>query len=176
MWEKRVGHGLPTHVRRVLSLYQLLEPSRDTLIRRFTPGGILAMAQIQELWTEHIDRVGMVTSALCFIHCVAAPVVLSLSAVSSHFIPSEEHTHRLRAVFVTIVGTVAIGLGYRRHRRQRVLGAAALGLALICSGAYFGDLLPSHGSEVAVTLAGSCCMIFAHRVNHTFCKDCKRCP
>jgi hypothetical protein len=45
------------------------------------------MAQIQELWTEHIDRVGMLTSTFCFIHCVAAPVVLSLSAVSSHFIP-----------------------------------------------------------------------------------------
>jgi hypothetical protein len=152
------------------------QKSRDTLIRRFTPGGILAMAQIQELWTEHIDRIGVVTSALCFIHCVATPVALSLSAVSSHFIPSEEHTHRLLAVFVTIVGTAAIGFGYRRRKRKRVLGAASLGLSLICSGAYFGDLLPSHRSEVAVTLAGSCCMIFAHRVNHTFCKDCKRCP
>jgi MerC mercury resistance protein len=134
------------------------------------------MAHIQELWAEHIDRIGMITSGLCFIHCIAAPVILSLSAVSSHFIPSEEHTHRLLAVFVTIVGTAAIGFGYRRHKRKRVLGAASLGLALICSGAYFGDLLPSHGSEVAVTLAGSCCMIFAHRVNHTFCKNCKRCP
>ena len=44
------------------------------------------MAQIQELWAEHIDRIGMVTSALCFVHCSAAPVILSLSAVSSHFI------------------------------------------------------------------------------------------
>jgi peptidoglycan/LPS O-acetylase OafA/YrhL len=134
------------------------------------------MAQIQELWAEHIDRIGMATSALCFIHCIAAPVVLSLSAVSSHFIPSEEHTHRLLAVFVTIVGAAAIGFGYRRHKRKRVLVGAFLGLALICSGAYFGDLLPSHGSEVAVTLAGSGCMIFAHCMNHTFCKNCKKCP
>ena len=108
------------------------------------------MAQIQELWTEYTDRIGVVTSALCFIHCVAAPVVLSLSVVSSHFIPSEERTHRLLAVFVTIVGTAAIGFGYKRHKRKRV---------------------PSHASEVVVTLAGSCCMIFAHRVNHTFCKE-----
>lgn len=133
------------------------------------------MSQIQELWAEHSDRAGMATSALCFVHCVAAPVVLSLSAVSSHFIPSEEHTHRLLAVFVTILGAAAIGLGYRRHRRKRVLGATLFGLVLICSSAYFGDLLPSHRSEVLVTLAGSICMIIAHRMNHTFCKNCKKC-
>lgn len=133
------------------------------------------MPQIQELCAEHIDRVGVATSALCFVHCVAAPVVLSFSAVSSHCIPSEEHTHRLLAVFVTFIGATAIGFGYRRHKRKRVLGAAVLGVMLICFGAYFGDSLPSHGNEVFVTLAGSCCMIFAHRMNHTFCRNCKRC-
>jgi peptidoglycan/LPS O-acetylase OafA/YrhL len=133
------------------------------------------MAQIQELWVEHLDRAGMVASAICFIHCVATPVLLSLAAVSSHFVPSEEHTHRVLAVFVTIIGAAAIGFGYRRHQRKRVLGAALLGLVLICCGAYFGDSLPSHRSEVAVTLAGSCCMIFAHRMNHTFCRNCKKC-
>jgi len=80
------------------------------------------MAQIQELWAEHIDRIVMITWALCFIYCVAAPVVLSFSAVSSHFIPSEEHTRRLLAVFVTVVGVAAIGFGYRRHQRKRVPG------------------------------------------------------
>ncbi len=133
------------------------------------------MAQIRELYAEHLDRVGIVTSGLCFVHCIATPVVLSLSAVSSHFLPSEEHTHRVLAVFVTIVGALAIGSGYRTHRSKRVLAAVLLGLLLICSGAYFGDLLPSHASEVAVTLAGSCCMIFAHRMNHTFCRNCKKC-
>ncbi len=131
--------------------------------------------QIQELWAEHLDRVGIATSALCFVHCVATPVILPLSAVSSHFLPSEEHTHRLLAVFVTIIGAAAIGFGYRKHRKKRVLGATFLGLVLICSGAYFGDLLPSHGSEVAITLAGSLCMISAHRMNHTFCRSCKKC-
>jgi len=134
------------------------------------------VAQIQELCAEYFDRAGVVASVLCFIHCVATPVLLSLSAVSAHFLPSEEHTHRLLAVLVTIIGTAAIGFGYRRHKRKRVLVAAMLGVMLICFGAYFGDRIPSHGIEVGVTLAGSCCMIFAHRMNHTFCRKCKRCP
>lgn len=133
------------------------------------------MAQIREMCAQHMDRVGVVASALCFVHCVATPVVLSLSAVSSHFLPTEEHTHRVLAVFVTIVGVIAIGFGYQRHRRKRVLAGAFLGLLLIFFGAYFGDLLPSHACEVAVTLAGSCCLIFAHRFNHTFCRNCKKC-
>jgi ABC-type methionine transport system permease subunit len=133
------------------------------------------MAQIQLLWTAHLDRAGMVASALCFVHCIAAPVFLSLSAVFFHFMPSEEHTHRVLAVFVTSVGAAAIGFGYPRHKKRRVLAVALLGLVLICCGAYFGDLLPSHRSEVAVTLVGSICMIFAHYMNHTFCRNCKTC-
>ncbi len=126
-------------------------------------------------WTERADRLGMIASAACFIHCLATPVILSLLTVYAHFVPSEEHTHRVLAVIVTILGALALALGYRRHRRISVFWFAALGLTFIFSGAFFGDLLPSHGYEVAITLAGSCFMIHAHRLNHTFCRKCKSC-
>ncbi len=122
------------------------------------------------------DRLGMIASAVCFVHCIATPVILSLSAVYAHFLPTEEHTHRVLAVAVTVIGAVALGTGFRKHRRKSVLGLMAVGLTLIFSGAYFGDRLPSHWNEVAITLAGSCCMIFAHRLNHTFCGHCQTCP
>ena len=86
-------------LRRASSHCQLPAQLQYPLIRCSMQRGVLVMAHIQELWAEHIDRIGVVTSALCFIHCVAAPVVLSLSADSSHFFPSEEHTHRLLTVF-----------------------------------------------------------------------------
>ena len=125
--------------------------------------------------TARLDRAGIYASALCFVHCLATPVVLSLSAVSAHFLPTEEHTHRTLAVIVTLLGAAALGNGYRRHKQRSILVLMAVGLALIFSGAYFGDLLPNHWCEVAITLAGSLCMIFAHRLNHTFCKRCVRC-
>jgi len=124
---------------------------------------------------SNLDRAGVYASALCFVHCLATPVLLSLSAVSAHFLPSEEHTHRAMAVLVTLLGAVALLTGYRRHRRRTILVLIASGLALIFAGAWFGDLLPSHWTEVAITLAGSCCMIAAHRLNHTFCQRCVRC-
>jgi hypothetical protein len=48
-------------------------------------------------------------------------------------------------------------------------------LCLIFAGAYFGNRLPSHLAEMAVTMAGSCCMIAGHFLNHTFCRNCERC-
>jgi hypothetical protein len=46
------------------------------------------------------------------------------------------------------------------------------GLACIAGAAWYGDRLPSHSYEVAITLFGSAMMIAAHRLNHTFCKSC----
>ena len=79
------------------------------------------------------------------------------------------------AVLITLLGALALGFGYRKHRRKSVLELMASGFTLIFAGAFFGDRLPSHGYEVAITLAGSCCMISAHRLNHTFCRSCKSC-
>ena len=126
-------------------------------------------------WTQSADRLGVFASAACFVHCLITPVLLSLSAVYAHFLPLEEHTHRLLAVVITLIGAVALGVGYRKHKQWSVLGLMAVGLVLIFTGAYVGDRLPSHWYEVAITLAGSCCMICAHRLNHTFCGRCDIC-
>ena len=121
------------------------------------------------------DRVGIVVSAACFVHCILTPIVLSVSAVSAHYLPSEERVHRTLAVSVAVIGGFAIITGYRKHRRSRVLLLISCGLLLIFGGAYWGDRLPSHSSEVIVTMMGSCLMISAHLINHTFCKNCDCC-
>lgn len=118
------------------------------------------------------DQIGIWASALCMIHCILTPVVLSISAVSAHFLPSEERTHRILAVLIALVGTIALLKGYRKHRKIRVPSFMAIGLVCIFSGAWWGDRLPSHIAEVAITLIGSAFMIAAHFANHTFCRGC----
>ena len=118
------------------------------------------------------DQIGVWTSTACVIHCLLTPVVLSISAVSAHFIPSEEKTHRTLAVAIAALGAIALIRGFRRHRSLRVLLLMAVGLAFIFGVAYWGDRLPSHAAEVFVTMIGSGFMIAAHRTNHTFCRDC----
>jgi MerC mercury resistance protein len=121
------------------------------------------------------DNLGIWASALCVVHCIVTPVLISVSAVFAHFIPGEEKTHRTLAVGIAALGAIALVKGFRTHRRRRILGLMALGLGFIFAGAFYGDRLPSHGYEVAVTMTGSALMICAHRMNHTFCNDCRRC-
>ena len=119
-----------------------------------------------------IDQIGMWTSGLCIVHCLLTPVLLSMSAVFAHFLPSEEWVHRLLAVFIALVGAIALVRGFRRHRRRRVICLMAGGLACIFLAAFQGDRFHSHVAEIGVTFLGSLLMISAHRLNHTFCKDC----
>lgn len=118
------------------------------------------------------DRLGIWTSALCLVHCLLTPVLLSLSAVMAHLLPAEESTHRTLAVLVALFGTCALVSGFRRHRRVAVILLMLGGLACIAGAAWCGDRLPSHADEVAITLCGSAMMIGAHRLNHTFCRSC----
>jgi uncharacterized membrane protein YfcA len=121
------------------------------------------------------DRFGIWISTLCVIHCLATPLLISFSAVAAHLLPAEENTHRILATMVAAAGAIALVRGVRVHGHWRVLALMGAGLACIFCGAWFGDRLPSHACEVAVTMAGSALMITAHRLNHTFCRDCNKC-
>jgi hypothetical protein len=125
--------------------------------------------------TFSTDNLGIWASALCVVHCIMTPVLISMSVVFAHLIPGEERTHRTLAVGVAALGAIALVKGFRTHGRWRILGVMALGLAFIFAGAFYGSRLPSHEYEVAVTMMGSVLMISAHRMNHTFCKACRRC-
>ncbi len=127
------------------------------------------------IFTFSADKLGIWASALCVVHCIVTPVLLSLSVVFARLLPGEARTHRFMAVSVAAFGAVALINGFRTHGRRRILVLMAMGLACIFFGAFWSDLLPSHRYEVLVTLTGSLLMITAHRMNHTFCRDCSRC-
>jgi hypothetical protein len=118
------------------------------------------------------DRVGVWASGFCIVHCLLTPVLLSMSTVIVHFLPSEEWVHRSLALVIALIGAIALVQGFRVHRRASLIWLMICGLACIFFAAYGGDRLPSHSAEVAVTFVGSLLMIMAHRLNHTFCKDC----
>ena len=118
------------------------------------------------------DRLGIYASAACLVHCLLTPILLSVSVVAAHLLPTEAHTHRVLAVGIAAVGGLAVIRGLRRHRRTIVLWLMAAGLTCITLAAFLGDTLPAHWMEVATTVCGSGLLIAAHRLNHTFCRTC----
>jgi uncharacterized membrane protein YfcA len=89
--------------------------------------------------------------------------------------PAEERFHRAMAVGIAMLGAFALAQGFRKHRRRRILALMGAGLACIFFGAFYGDRLPSHATEISVTLPGIILMITSHRMNYTFCKNCSHC-
>src|SRR5438046_10672313 len=84
------------------------------------------------------DKLGIWASALCVVHCIVTPVLISVSAVFAHYIPGEETTHRTVAVGVAALGAIALVKGFGTHGRRRILGLMALGLGIIVAGASYG--------------------------------------
>src|SRR3954468_6393038 len=68
------------------------------------------------------DNLGIWASALCVVHCIVTPVLLSVSSAFARFIPGEETTHRMLAVGVAALGAIALIKGFRTHGRRRILG------------------------------------------------------
>lgn len=90
------------------------------------------------------DRLGTWTSALCLVHCLLTPALLSFSAVFAYSLPADESVHRSLAVLVALFGTIALVAGFRRHRRRAILFFMLGGLGCIAGTAWLGDKLPSH--------------------------------
>src|SRR5258708_27331634 len=77
------------------------------------------------------DRVGVWASALCVVHCLLTPILLSMSAVFMHFLPSEERVHRSLALLIALIGAIALVRGFRTHRRARGIFLLAAGLVFV---------------------------------------------
>jgi len=119
-----------------------------------------------------IDRWGTIASLACVVHCIATPILFSVFAVAAQIVPSEQHTHRVLAVPVCLLGLLAMRSGFKRHQRLAPALLMVVGLALIVATAWWGERIPSHLVEVAITITGSAFMIAAHRMNHKLCKSC----
>ena len=121
------------------------------------------------------DRVGMLLSGVCMVHCVATPFLLAASPALAHFLPGDEIVHRLLSVGIVAAGAIAFVNGYRKHRRPSVLYLLLIGMSIILTTAFFGDLFPSHTVETCVTVFGSSFLVAAHYRNYTFCGQCDAC-
>src|SRR5258707_13413873 len=89
---------------------------------------LLFMSTSSRVSAFSADNLGIWASALCVVHCIVTPVLISMSAVFAHFIPGEEKTHRTLAVCGAAFGAIALGEGFRAHGRRRITGFVSLGL------------------------------------------------
>jgi len=109
---------------------------------------------------HRFDRLGMLLSCLCAVHCVAGLVIVAGLGVGGTFL-LDPAIHRWGLVLATLVAAVAIGLGALKHRRAAPFVTAMTGLSFMG-----GALAVPHGVEEAVlTIIGVALVAVGHVLN-----------
>lgn len=106
---------------------------------------------------DRLDRVGVLLSGLCALHCVLGVVLVSALGLGGEAFLSPE-IHRVGLALAIVVGLVTLGLGVRRHGQFAPLVIGACGIALMAAALLVGHGVP----EAVLTIAGVGLVAFAH--------------
>lgn len=109
---------------------------------------------------QRLDRLGVIISGLCLLHCVLAILLVAGLGLGSQFLLSPV-IHKFGLVLAMIVAAVAIGLGALHHRRTIPVAVAMGGLMFMG-----GALAIGHGwMEAALTVIGVILVAIGHILN-----------
>lgn len=110
-----------------------------------------------------LDRVAVVLSGLCLLHCLALPIVIVSLPFVAQF--AETHWHTPMLLIAVPVSTVAIVIGYRRHGNRLIVAAGALGLGLLIFGATIAHAHYGVVADRVLTVGGSLLLATVHWQN-----------
>ena len=116
------------------------------------------------------DGIGILGSAACALHCLAAPVFLVAGTALPASFVTDEGFHQMLLWAILPASILAFGLGCWRHKDQRVLLLGALGLIGISSSVAAPHELIGETGERWVTVASAGLLIAAHLRNFKRCR------
>lgn len=106
---------------------------------------------------DRLDRLGVLLSGLCAVHCVLGLVLVSLLGLGGGILLSPA-IHEAGLVMAIGIGLFSLGFGVLRHGRPGPLAIGACGVALMAAA-----LAADHGlSEAVLTIAGVALVATAH--------------
>jgi hypothetical protein len=118
------------------------------------------------------DRKAMLVATLCFVHCVAGPVLLTFAGFSS-FIGLSERFEPLFILSSVVLGAAILIPAYRkRHRRCSCLALFVCGVLCMAVLRRF-EWMPI--PDAILTGVGACLIIGAHALNMKFLRQCECC-
>jgi hypothetical protein len=121
-----------------------------------------------------LDRFAVGLSGLCMLHCLALPVVLTLTPIVGGSLISESLFHQGLLWFIVPVSVIALGIGCRQHKDRPTIMLGAAGLSILVFTAFLGHELFGITGERVVTSLGGLVLASAHIRNYRICRhvDC----
>lgn len=115
------------------------------------------MRAAMSLIRTRLDRVGILLSGLCALHCLLSIFVVTALGIGGQALFSPA-IHRYGLAAAILVGIFTLAIGAARHGRMAPLGMGAAGIALMASA-----LAVEHGvQEAALTILGVTLVAAAH--------------
>jgi len=112
--------------------------------------------------TLFYDKLGIIASSTCMIHCLIGPIAFILLPVSSQA-SNNDWIHWILLALVLPVAILAFYQGYLQHKMKPILTLAILGLLLLLVAGFSGHW--HSRAEILLSLAGSLVLVGAHLWN-----------
>lgn len=113
---------------------------------------------------SRLDRLGIVLSGACAVHCVAGLALVGLLGLGGPLLLAPE-IHEYGLVAAIVVGALTIGIGALRHGRMLPLVLGGAGIALMATA-----VAGPHGvAEAMLTIAGVGVLAIGHVLNIRAC-------
>lgn len=117
-----------------------------------------------------LDRIGMILSSTCALHCVLMPFVVGYLTYLGHGWVASDSIEILLAGSVILVAIGSLLPSYLQHRNLMPIGLFTLGLGLIVAMRLAGF---EDGIALGVAMAlGGTFIVLAHWQNHKLCACC----
>jgi hypothetical protein len=115
-------------------------------------------------YTSLADRVGMVGSVLCALHCALVPLIAALLPALGMVALAGSDLDQMVVVFATVLGVTSLGIGFRRHRAFHAWILLVPGVLLLWL-ASFTVLHDHSGIHTWMMVAGGLLVAVAHLAN-----------
>lgn len=123
------------------------------------------------------DKFAISLSALCVVHCLLTPVLVSLIPTLAALGIADEGFHLYLIFAVIPLSLVAALMGCKKHKRYGVAFPILGGLFILVLTAGLGHEILGDTLEKVLTIIGACVISFGHVLNYRLCrkKDCGEC-
>jgi hypothetical protein len=122
--------------------------------------------------TAWLDGAAVLLSALCLVHCLLLPFIVAGLPLLAQFY--DGHLHAQMLIVVVPLSVVALGIGFRGHRNQRIVASGAAGLLILIVGATIAHEYMGVFADRLLTIAGALVLATAHYQNSVLARRHRR--
>lgn len=121
------------------------------------------------------DKLAISFSALCLVHCLVLPLLIVMLPTIGTLALQQEIFHQWMVIAVIPTSLYALTLGCKKHKQLSLIKFGIVGLIMLISALFIGELSFGELGEKLLTLFGASIIAIAHIKNYRLCQQADDC-